>query len=88
MSNAREIAKNGAFARFEAMLEEKDFTADEKRGASMGFLDGHKAGFRASSGSVYVALNSYLEFIKDDSPISEIRTGLAGLRDAVRESAR
>lgn len=88
MSNAREIAKESSLARFNKVLDESDMTRDQKEAAINGYLDGHKAGFRASSGSVFVALNAFLDYIKDDSPISEIRTGLEGLRDAVKESAR
>jgi len=86
--NARRIAKDNSLARFNAALAESDMTREQKEAATAGYLDGHKAGFRASSGSVYIALNEFLGFIKDDSPVSEIRTGLEGLRNAVKESAR
>lgn len=86
LNNGRGIALNQAYANFEKALDDAGADNDARRAGTMGFIDGHKAGYRAAAGANYIALGVILEANWDD--VASYRDAIAQLREAVKENGR
>lgn len=84
--SARVLSLQGATAKLNEVLNEQGVEDEYRRAAHIGYIDGHKAGWRASAGATYVALNVVLE--ADHQSVESVCAQLRELQGAIKEAAR
>lgn len=84
--SARVLSLQGATEQLNEVLDESGIAGEHRRAAHIGYVDGHKAGWRASAGAAYVSINVILEAGHDS--VESMAEQLRELQQAIKEAAK